>query len=72
MLFGVQALSKNPNSAQESRLQSMLLRIRLTHSQFRELLRAVMGNLDSAQMKVQVSDDHRNIVCMCMHVHCMY
>ena len=60
-----QALSKNPNSAQESRLQSMLLRIRLTHSQFRELLRSVVRNLDSAQMKVQVT-----VLYVCMHV-CM-
>eukprot|EP01036_Dinobryon_divergens_P029307 gene29307-38381_t len=49
----------NPNSAQASRLQSMLLRIRIvigdrmTYSQFRTLMVGIMGNLDSAQMKVQ-------------------
>jgi hypothetical protein len=63
VVFPYQALSKNPNSAQESRLQSMLLRIRLTHSQFRELLRSVVRNLDSAQMKVQVT-----VLYVCMHV----
>ena len=41
---------------------SPILRIvigdRMTYSQFRTLMVGIMGNLDSAQMKVQVSDSH--------------
>ena len=51
-------LEKSPSPLEEARLNAMLMRIRITHTQFQGFLKSVMKNLDSAQMKMQVIKDY--------------